>query len=107
MKLNSYDKNQSTTRSTLPPTHPTHLSPLLTRAERPGVVFRISNTVWKKQILQTSEIRADELMVLATKDFTHKNPPSYPVKETVSRLQFTKWADLSSQIIGASFMRLF
>lgn len=106
MKLNSYDKNQSSTvhpapNSSHPPLFFAHT------AERPGVVFRISNTVWEKQILQTSEIRADELTVMATKDFTHKNPPSHPVKETVSSLKFTTWADLSSQIISASFMDLF
>ena len=91
MKLNSYDKNQSSTRSTLPPTHPTHLSSLLTELKGQELSLEFQILFGKTQILQTSEIRADELTVLATEDFTHKNPPGYPVKETVSSLKFTTW----------------
>ena len=51
----------------------------------------------KKQVSQTSEIRADELKVLGTKDFRQKNPSAYAVKDTGGRLQLTKWADWATQ----------
>lgn len=74
MKLNSYDKNQSTTQSTL--LNSSHAPPPPSFAHRTQTSGTLTKflMLFKKQTLQTAEIKAGLLKALSTEDFIQKKP---------------------------------